>query len=57
MWTINSLLATAGALDTFKQTLNSKLECPDSGPAGYFLGFNIYRKRPAGALLVVTTLS
>ncbi len=56
MWTINSLLATAGALDTFKQTLNSKLECSDSGPAGYFLGFNIYRKRPAGALLVVTTI-
>ncbi|KAE8541722.1 hypothetical protein D1P53_001894 [Cryptococcus gattii VGV] len=32
-------------LDEFKQKLNSKFECSDSGPAGYFLGVNIYRDR------------
>ncbi len=31
-------------------TLNNKFECSDSGPAGYFLGFNIYRDRPARKL-------
>lgn len=34
------------ALDEFKQALNSKFECSDSGPAGYFLGINIYQDRP-----------
>lgn len=38
------------ALDAFKHTLNNKFECSDSGPAGYFLGFNIYRDRPARKL-------
>jgi hypothetical protein len=30
------------ALDGFKHQLNAQFECSDSGPAGYFLGFNIY---------------
>jgi len=38
------------ALDAFKHTLNNKFECSDSGPAGYFLGFSIYRDRPARKL-------
>ena len=38
------------ALDAFKHTLNNKFECSDSGPAGYFLGFNIYRDQPARKL-------
>ncbi len=38
------------ALDAFKHTLNNKFECSDFGPAGYFLGFNIYRDQPARKL-------
>jgi len=44
---VDDQLIACNSCSTFKQTLNSKLECSDSGPAGYFLGFNIYRKRPA----------
>ena len=29
-------------LDSFKATLNSAFGCSDSGPANYFLGFNIH---------------
>jgi hypothetical protein len=32
-------------LDKFKKQLNSEFECSDSGPASYFLGFNITRDR------------
>ncbi|EIW72356.1 hypothetical protein TREMEDRAFT_26101, partial [Tremella mesenterica DSM 1558] len=32
-------------LDNFKAALNSEFECSDSGPVGYFLGFNIHRDR------------
>jgi transposase InsO family protein len=32
-------------LDRFKKQLNSEFECSDSGPASYFLGFNIIRDR------------
>ena len=32
-------------LDSFKATLNSAFECSDSGPAKYFLGFNILSGR------------
>jgi hypothetical protein len=38
------------ALDEFKRQLNAQFECSDSGPAGYFLGFNIYRDRSARKL-------
>lgn len=30
-------------LEDFKKQLNLKFECSDSGPVGYFLGFNIFR--------------
>lgn len=32
-------------LDEFKRQLNNMFECSDSGPANYFLGFNITRDR------------
>jgi hypothetical protein len=32
-------------LDTFKARLNARFECSDSGPVGFFLGFNIHRDR------------
>ncbi len=49
---IDQLIAcdSRSALDSFKQTLYNKFECSDSGPAGYFLGLNIYRDRPARKL-------
>ena len=37
-------------LDQFKAALNAEFECSDSGPAGYFLGFNIHRDRQARKL-------
>jgi len=37
-------------MDNFKSQLNSEFECSDSGPAGYFLGFNIRRHRSKGLL-------
>lgn len=33
------------ALDDFKRRLNARFECSNSGPIGYFLGFNVYRDR------------
>ena len=32
-------------LNNFKSKLNSEFECSDSGPAVYFLGFNIRPNR------------
>jgi hypothetical protein len=40
------------ALDDFKRQLNAQFECSDSGPAGYFLGFNIYRDRATWKLYI-----
>lgn len=39
-------------LDEFKAQLNTRFECKDSGPVSYFLGFNVYRDRPARKLYV-----
>lgn len=39
-------------LYNFKPELNAKFECSDSGPAGYFLGFNIHRVRQARKLYI-----
>jgi hypothetical protein len=35
-----------------KRQLNDAFECPDAGPVGYFLGFNIYRDRPNKRLYI-----
>ncbi|TYJ51794.1 hypothetical protein B9479_007610 [Cryptococcus floricola] len=40
------------ALDKFKDELNRAFECSDTGPARYFLGFNIHRDRTVGKLLI-----
>ena len=40
------------ALNDFKVALNLQFECSDSGPAGYFLGFNIHRDRLARKLYI-----
>jgi hypothetical protein len=40
----------SSALDEFKRQLNTQFECSNSGPADYFLGFNIYRDRAARKL-------
>ena len=37
-------------LDIFKKQLNDMFECSDSGPANYFLGFNITRDRSSKVL-------
>ena len=39
-------------LDDFKAKLNERFECSDSGPAGYFLGFNIHRERSQRKLYI-----
>jgi hypothetical protein len=53
MWTINSWACNnRAALDNFKWEVNVKFECSDSGPAGYFLGFNIHRDRAAKKLYI-----
>ena len=39
-------------LDKFKQELNAKFECSDSGAVGYFLGFNVHRDRPNRRLYI-----
>jgi hypothetical protein len=36
----------------FKRLLNERFECTDSGPASYFLGFNIFRNLPNKKLYV-----
>jgi hypothetical protein len=40
------------ALDKFKRQLNTQFECADSGPVGYFLGFNLHRNRAGRKLYV-----
>jgi len=40
------------ALDKFKQQLNAQFECADSGPVGYFLGFNVHRNRAERKLYI-----
>jgi len=43
-------------LDKFKSDLNTKFECSDSGPAGYFLGFNIHREPQLRKLYIKNTI-
>jgi len=53
MSTTNSLPAhPAPNLRTSRPKLNSRFECSHGGPASYFLGFNIYRNRPAHKLYI-----
>jgi hypothetical protein len=40
------------ALDKLKQLLNAQIECADSGPVGYFLGYNVYRNRAERKLYI-----
>jgi hypothetical protein len=40
------------ALDKFKHLLNAQFECADSGPVGYFLGFNVHRNRAEQKLYI-----
>jgi hypothetical protein len=40
------------ALDKLRQQLNAQSECADSGPVGYFLGFNVHRNRAERKLYI-----
>lgn len=43
---------TVDELEEFKLALHKQFECTDTGDVNYFLGFNVYRDRPARTLYI-----